>query len=97
MGLTAEVLAVGQGLSKLSSHVDVQMPAELDLDLSGFHTTVDHLLYAIGVQSVHNVTNPLLVDVDPVTGIWQVLENVGFASGIFQEILNGQTFDLRNC
>ena len=97
MRLTAEVLAVGQGLGEFRPHADVEMPAELDLHFSGLHTVVNHLLDATRVQGVHDVTEPLLVDVDPVARIRQVLEHGRLVLGIFQEVLDCEAFDLGDC
>jgi hypothetical protein len=55
--LTAEVLAVAQGFRKLWSHVNVQMSAKFYLDLSCFHTIMDHLLNSMGIKSIHNIAH----------------------------------------
>jgi len=86
--LTAEVLAVGECLGKFRSHTDVEMSAELNFHFSGFHRIVNPLLDATRVQSVHDIAEPLLVNMDPVTRIGQVLEHPRLVLRIFQEILD---------
>ena len=44
IALTTEALTVGKSFSELRSHVDIEMLAELNLDLSGFHAAIDHVL-----------------------------------------------------
>ena len=69
--LTAEVLALTQCPSKFRSHIDVEMLAKFNFDFSSFHGVINHLLYTIRVQCIHQITDPLLIHVNPVTGVWQ--------------------------
>ena len=45
--LTTEALAVDESLSEFRSHVDIEMLAELDLDLPSLHAAIDHVLDAL--------------------------------------------------
>ena len=83
IALTAEALASSQGLCEFRPHVDVHMSAEFNLDFSSFHRVIDHLLYATRVQGIHHITEPLLVNVDPVPGVWQVFKHSRFSLGVF--------------
>ena len=95
--LTTEALTVGKSLSELRPHVHVEMFAELYLDLSCFHTAIDHVLNALGIYGVEHITDPFLVNVDPVTWIRQIRKHIVSALGIFQEICDGEAFNLWDC
>ena len=62
------------------------MLAELNFDLSRLHAAINHVLDATGVQSVENITNPLFINMDPISGIGQVSEHLGLGFSILQEI-----------
>ena len=62
------------------------MFAELYLDLSSFHTAIDHVLNALGINGVEHITDPLFVYVDPVTWIRQVSKHVSLSLGKLQEV-----------
>ena len=97
VALTAVGLAIGKGLSEFRSHVDIEMLAELILDFSRFHAFVNHGLDPYLVQSVENVTDPLLVDMNPITGVWHVPEQVGVTSRMFQEVSHSEALNLGHC
>ena len=86
VALTTEALTVGKSLSELRPHIDVEMLGELYLDLSSFHTAINHVLNTLCIQSIEHITDPLLVNVDPITWIRQESKHVAFALGIFQEV-----------
>ena len=47
--LTAKALTVGKSLSEFRPHVEVEMFGELNLDLSGLHAAIDHVLNALWI------------------------------------------------
>lgn len=70
------------------------MLREVISHLSRLQTSTDHLLDSVGVQSVEDVTDPLLVNVDPVAWIWQVSEQGLLRFRKFEEIGHCESLDL---
>ena len=66
---TAVRLALSQSLCKLWPHVNIEMLGQIISHLSRFQTFINHGLDAIRVQSVEDITDPLLVNVNPISRI----------------------------
>ena len=62
--------------------------------LPGVHSNGDKALYPIGVHGVEDITQPLLVQVVPVTLIRDVLEQDGLGTGMSEEVISGETLNL---
>ena len=60
------------------------------------HGQVNHLLNFFGLEGVEDVTEPLLITLQPVLFVWQVLESRGMLLGKEKEVINGQAFILRH-
>ena len=97
MSLTAVALTVGQSLGEFRPHVDIEMLGQFIFDPSSLQAASDHFLDPRWIQSVEHIADPLLVNVDPITGIWHVLEQVGVRLRMLKEVRDGETFNLWDC
>ena len=58
------------------------------------HSNGDEALYPVGVHGVEDITQPLLVQVVPVTLIGDVLEQGGLGTGMGEEVICSETLNL---
>ena len=94
---TAIGLALCQGLCKLWPHVDIEMLVHFIFDSSSFHAAINHGLDPNWIQSVKDITDPLLVNVDPVARVWHVPEHIDARLCMFEEVSHSEAFYLKHC
>lgn len=92
--LTAEGLAPLERGCELRSHVDKQVLLLLELASAVLHGFRHHPANGLGVHGVQDVTHPLLVEVLPVSLIWQIPQQRRLLARVLQEVLDSETLDL---
>ena len=65
--LTTEALCGLKGLLELRPHLYDKALALLKVFLSQITGIIDHLLYTIRVKGIQDITEPLLVNVNPIS------------------------------
>ena len=93
--LTGKVGTPLESLYELRSHLDQLPLCLLKLMPPSVHSNCDETLYPVGVHGVEDITQPLLVQVVPVTLIRDVLEQGGLGTGVGEEVISSETLDLR--
>ena len=94
---TAVGLAFCQCFGKLRPHIDIEMLRKIIFDSSCFHAFINHALDTSWVQREKDITDPLLVDMDPISWIWHESEQSGALSCKFEEICHSKPLNLWDC
>ena len=79
--------AILKGLIEFRSDLNNLMALFIQAFLPFLLGFLYHFLYIISIQSIENITKPLLVNVDPILLIWKVPEENWVTLGMLQEIL----------
>ena len=94
--VTAKGDAILEGLAEFGPNLHYVIPLDLQLFLPFLFGIGNHGLYAISVQGVEDITEPLLVQVIPVLLLRQVLQEVGVLPSKGKEVLSREARNIRN-
>ena len=93
---TAEDDTVLESFNEFALDPDYGLLLLLDLLTLLQEHTIDVLLEGISVKSVYDITDPLPVYADPLLSLGHVLGDGLIVRGILDEVIDGETFDLRH-